>query len=128
MATTSLSYQRLKHDDTSWPEGGDEYYGKAIRRLRNSRLRRLHVVSRRLRVKIPSLKRFLRRKTRVVKIAFNKVCRRLKESRSHFGDLFAGNYLFVQVTPTPPFKYAHPAPAAKSKFVKAHHLHGLPVN
>jgi hypothetical protein len=25
----------------------------------------------------------------------------LKEGQAHFGDLFAGNYLFMQVNPTP---------------------------
>ncbi|EPS63861.1 hypothetical protein M569_10922, partial [Genlisea aurea] len=56
---------------------------------------------RKLRVKIPSLRRFLRGKSTALRAAWSKVCRRLKESRSHFGDLFAGNFLFVQVVPTP---------------------------
>ncbi|KAL7100529.1 hypothetical protein ACP275_08G003100 [Erythranthe tilingii] len=104
---------------------------KAMGRLRKSRLRRLHVnnnsSSRRhtntrsagksssRRLKIPSLKRFLRRKARLVKLGLNKVYKRLKESQSHFGDLFAGNYLFMQVTPTP-LKYA---PSSQSD----HHHH-----
>jgi hypothetical protein len=29
------------------------------------------------------------------------VLKRLKEGQAHFGDLFAGNYLFMQVNPTP---------------------------
>lgn len=52
-------------------------------------------------MKIPSLKNIMRRKARVVMASIRKVLKRLKESQSHFGDLFAGNYLFLQVTPTP---------------------------
>lgn len=93
-----FSYQRLKEEGCF-----DDDFDDQIGRLRLSstfRLRRVHV-RRRLKVKIPSLRRFLRRKARLVKRAWTKVVKRLKESQSHFGDLFAGNYLFLQVTPTP---------------------------
>ncbi|KAL8471221.1 hypothetical protein ACS0TY_028768 [Phlomoides rotata] len=93
----TISYQRLKND--SWFDEDE----KVLSRLRRSRRYSFHV-RRRLRVKIPNLKRFLRRKAKLVKTAWGKVCRRLKESQAHFGDLFAGNYVFMQVTPTA-FKY-----------------------
>lgn len=50
-------------------------------------------------MKIPGLRRFMKRKARVVVTSWSKIVKRLKESQSHFGDLFAGNYLFMQVTP-----------------------------
>ncbi|KAL7140653.1 hypothetical protein ABFS83_08G003100 [Erythranthe nasuta] len=147
-SSIKVSYERLKKQDM---EVDEEYKGlmeKAMGRLRKSRLRRLHVNnnnSRRhkntrsggnsssRRLKIPSLKRFLRRKARLVKLGLNKVYKRLKESQSHFGDLFAGNYLFMQVTPTP-LKYApsdhhlHAKSFANSATAAAHnyHLHPHP--
>ncbi|XP_057767053.1 uncharacterized protein LOC130987526 [Salvia miltiorrhiza] len=100
-SNAKLSYQRLRHE--AWFDDDDEYYDlreKVIGRLRSSRFKRFHV-KKKLKVKIPNLKRFLRVKARLVKFAWRKVCKRLRESQSHFGDLFAGNYLFMQVTPTP---------------------------
>ncbi|CAA0824525.1 Unknown protein [Striga hermonthica] len=124
MATSAKpSYQRLKHE--TWFEHEHEdhrYYNgfleKVVRRSRSSRLGKFRI-RRKLRVKSPSLRRFVRRKTRVVKFAWRKVYERLKESRSHFGDLFAGNYLFMQVTPTP-LQHNN-----KVSYVKGDHLPGL---
>ncbi|CAI9763168.1 unnamed protein product [Fraxinus pennsylvanica] len=97
------SYQKLR-PEVWFNEDGDyhdiDIREKVTRRLRSSRFRKVHI-RRKLRIKIPSLKRFLSRKARLVKIAWGKILRRLRESQSHFGDLFAGNYLFTQVTPTP---------------------------
>lgn len=42
----------------------------------------------------------MRKKASKVKIGVLKILKRLKESQSHFGDLFAGNYLFMQVNPS----------------------------
>ncbi|CAA0823442.1 Unknown protein [Striga hermonthica] len=99
---SSFSYQKLKpevllDDDESriW----EEVVGRSlIRRSRFSGVR----IRRRFRVKIPRIKRLMMsRKASFVKIAWIKVCKRLKESRAHFGDLFAGNYMFMQVSPAP---------------------------
>lgn len=97
-----FSYRRLKQ------EGGDAVEKKAAWRLRSSsgsfRLRK------RLRIKIPRLtamRRLLRKKARVVVAACARTAKRLKESKSHLGDLFAGYYLFLQVTPTA-FKSQNP--------------------
>lgn len=53
---------------------------------------------------MPNLRRvLLRKKVRLVstlRVSCAKVLKRLKDSHAHFGDLFAGNYLFVQVNPT----------------------------
>lgn len=54
----------------------------------------------RVRVKIRRLRGFVRKKASKVKIGVLKILKRLKESQSHFGDLFAGNYLFMQVNPS----------------------------
>ncbi|XP_020547118.1 uncharacterized protein LOC110011408 [Sesamum indicum] len=97
------SYKRLKNEINLLDEDHEDFdiREKVIGRISRRRFQ----VRRKLRVKIPNLKRLLRRKVKVVKVAWKKMYKRLKESQSHFGDLFAGNYLFMQVTPTP-FKYA----------------------
>lgn len=99
MASSSadFSYRRLKQE-ISLDDGGE-----TKRSWKNSRLRRLRV-ARKVRVRIPKCKNLLVRKASLFKIVWSKVCERMKESQSNFGDLFAGNYLFTQVTPTP-FKY-----------------------
>ncbi|KAG8384896.1 hypothetical protein BUALT_Bualt04G0165900 [Buddleja alternifolia] len=115
MATAKPSYQRLKQE--IWFDDEEYAREKVFGRLKSSKFRRSFHIRRRLRVKIPNLKRLLRRKARVVKVAWNKVYKRLKESQSHFGDLFAGNYLFMQVTPTS-LKYANSGNG--KSFVKGH--------
>ncbi|KAL0450724.1 UNVERIFIED_CONTAM: hypothetical protein Slati_1628800 [Sesamum latifolium] len=97
------SYKRLKHEIDLLDEDHEDFdiREKVIGRISRRRFQ----VRRKLRVKIPNLRRLLRRKVKVVKVAWKKMYKRLKESQSHLGDLFAGNYLFMQVTPTP-FKYA----------------------
>ncbi|KAL3636648.1 hypothetical protein CASFOL_018947 [Castilleja foliolosa] len=96
-SASKLSYQRLKQEiyidenDKIW----EEVIGKSLRR---SRFRKLHIKRKlRVKLKIPGIKRLLRKKVSLVKFAWNKVCKRLKESQAHFSHLFAGNYLFMQV-------------------------------
>ncbi|KAH6833334.1 hypothetical protein C2S53_003323 [Perilla frutescens var. hirtella] len=100
-SSAELSYQRLNR--AIWlDEGGD----MKERWSKNYRFRRLRM-AKKVRVKIPKCKNLLRRKARnLVKIVWSKICKRLKESQSHFGDLFAGNYVFMHVSPTP-IKYGH---------------------
>ncbi|KAK3413111.1 hypothetical protein EUGRSUZ_I01721 [Eucalyptus grandis] len=105
-------YQRLKAEGGDGDAGGlvpddeavFERYRAIVRsRLWYARLKRV-AVKRRFRLRVPGLRRFLRgraRLARAVGVSCAKVLRRLKESQSHFGDLFAGNYLFLQVNPTP---------------------------
>uniref|UniRef100_A0A2P2IKR6 Uncharacterized protein n=1 Tax=Rhizophora mucronata TaxID=61149 RepID=A0A2P2IKR6_RHIMU len=93
------SYQRLKHEGLF-----DDYEENQtfVARPRNwIKFRRMHVRRRSLRLKVPSLSRFLRRKFRVVRVSCTKVLKRLKEGKAHFGDIFGGNYLFIQINPTP---------------------------
>ncbi|KAI3699851.1 hypothetical protein L2E82_44442 [Cichorium intybus] len=101
---TRFSYQRLRNNG-----GGDEndYLEELKRTITHmkariqwsSRLKRVHM-RKRPKMKIPSLKKFMRRRARVVMLSMAKVVKRLKDSQSHFGDLFAGNYLFMQVNPS----------------------------
>ncbi|MQM01752.1 hypothetical protein Taro_034501 [Colocasia esculenta] len=56
---------------------------------------------RRPRVRILPLRRLLGRRARLVRASLGRVVRRFREGRSHLGEIFAGNYLFVQVTPAP---------------------------
>lgn len=105
MASSSahFSYRRLKQDQISLDDEGE-----TKRPWKNSRLRRVRV-ARKVRVRInPRCKSLLVRKASLLKMVWSKICKRLKESQSNFGDLFAGNYLFTQVTPTP-FKYGNHA-------------------
>ncbi|KAI4350609.1 hypothetical protein L6164_005054 [Bauhinia variegata] len=93
-----FAYHRLKHEIVF----DDEREGM-IRRSKNwYRFRRIPI-RRRFRLKVPSLRRFWRKKARVVsamRISCAKVMRRLKEGQGHFGDVFAGNYMFMQISPS----------------------------
>ncbi|KAG6484668.1 hypothetical protein ZIOFF_053190 [Zingiber officinale] len=64
---------------------------------------------RRPRIRVAGLRRLLRNKTVAVRAAVSesvsKVLKRLKEGRPYLGELFAGNYLFVQVSPSPTLPY-----------------------
>ncbi|KAK8710260.1 hypothetical protein V6N13_145594 [Hibiscus sabdariffa] len=94
-SATKFSYQRLKHEEEEEEEGHDEVAGRARPWLR---LRRVSV-KKRFRVRVPSLRRLLKKKVKLVRVSLGKVVKRLKESQAHFGDLFAGNYMFIQVNP-----------------------------
>ncbi|KAL5172089.1 hypothetical protein HKD37_16G044912 [Glycine soja] len=92
---SKLRYQRLRHE-----KGWDD---ERERRSRSwFRFRRVPI-RRRFRLKIPSLRRLWRKRARLVssmRISYAKVMKRFKEGQVHFGDLFAGNYLFMHVNPT----------------------------
>ncbi|KAL2335249.1 hypothetical protein Fmac_016462 [Flemingia macrophylla] len=86
-----LAYQILRHEDDE-RERVDILRPRKWYRLRGVPLRR------RLRVKVPSWRRvWMVKKVRVV---FAKVKKRFKEGHGHFADLFAGNYVFTQISPT----------------------------
>jgi len=90
-----FSYQRLRQEVIF--EDERVILGSRPRRFRwLGRLRR----RRRFKIKIAGLRRFFRiRRAKVSRISWSTIVRRLKESKSHWGDLFAGNYLFMQVAP-----------------------------
>lgn len=93
----TISYQRLRNeggfDDVE--ERSGRVIGRAIRRW-SRRYRKVELRRRKVKISIPSLKKFLRGKAKVIVGSWSNVF----QSFSQFGDLFAGNYLFMQVTPT----------------------------
>ncbi|KAM7509860.1 hypothetical protein LguiB_008735 [Lonicera macranthoides] len=95
-SAVKFSYQRLVRQNEA-EDNGDI----ARTRIKGwSNFRKVHI-KKKLKVKIPNLKKLLRRKSRLFVVSLAKVVKRLKDSQSHLGDLFAGNYLFMQVTPSP---------------------------
>ncbi|TKY63175.1 hypothetical protein E2542_SST13043 [Spatholobus suberectus] len=101
---SKLRYQKLRHEN-----GSDDERDRVSQRPRSwfrfrfrFRFRRVPI-RRRFRLKIPSLRRLWRKRARLVsamRIPYAKVLKRFKEGQVHFGDLFAGNYLFMQVNPS----------------------------
>ncbi|XP_062105598.1 uncharacterized protein LOC133817190 [Humulus lupulus] len=131
-SSAKYSYQRLKNEGSTG-QGGDvdlddfhlqqvvnEYHHiKALGRPRSwyRRLRRVPI-RKKFKLKIPSLRRLLRRKSKLVssvRVSISNVVKRLKESQSHLSDLFAGNYMFLQVSPT----------SLKCLEKATHHVHHL---
>ncbi|XVF57921.1 hypothetical protein PTKIN_Ptkin07bG0021200 [Pterospermum kingtungense] len=100
-SAAKFSYQRLRLEADELDV--DETTAKRFIGRSSSRgwyrLKRVPVRGR-FRLKVPSLRRLLRRKVKVVRLSFAKLMKRLKQSQAHFGDLFAGNYMFIQVNPT----------------------------
>ncbi|KAI9177230.1 hypothetical protein LWI28_012635 [Acer negundo] len=98
-SASKFGYQRLRHEGGgcgSDDDGGDQ---RVVMKSRNwFRFRRVHI-RRRFRLKLPNLRKKVRLVS-AVRLSCAKVMKRLKESQVHFGDLFAGNYLFLQVNPT----------------------------
>ncbi|KAM0957981.1 hypothetical protein ACFX2I_023262 [Malus domestica] len=111
-STKLPAYQRLIHDDDLDEDEFDFEKNRVVVRSRTNKattswcrfrsFRRAHIRRRSFKLKVPSLRRllFLRRKVKVVSALYAKVVRRFKEGQSHFGDLFAGNYLFLQINPS----------------------------
>ncbi|XP_027347806.1 uncharacterized protein LOC113859190 [Abrus precatorius] len=93
---SKLRYQKLRHEF-----GSDEERDRVSKPRSWLRFRRFHI-RRRFKLKIPSLRRLWRKRARLVssmRISCAKVMKRFKDGQVHFGDLFAGNYLFLQVNP-----------------------------
>ncbi|KAK9108304.1 hypothetical protein Syun_024315 [Stephania yunnanensis] len=109
---TKVSYQRLRNEGGFFEdeEGFERYGSSSVKRTRSwCRVRRLgsRRSSRllRFRLRIPGLRRFLRKKSvrlaSAVRGSVRKVVKRLMESRPYLGDIFAGNYMFMQISPAP---------------------------
>ncbi|KAK9716189.1 hypothetical protein RND81_06G216900 [Saponaria officinalis] len=100
--STKFPYQKLhqnvifqEQDDNEVPRISITKRQSSSRISWSTRLRRL-----RLRKNIRGFRKLFKiRRVKVVRVSWAKIMKRLKESRSHFGDLFAGNYLFMQVNP-----------------------------
>ncbi|KAL8139829.1 hypothetical protein V2J09_005850 [Rumex salicifolius] len=97
-----FSYQKLKKEPSLYGEDGEKQEeAQAVVQFRpqerpasSSRIR----LRKRWRFRVPRLRKLFKRR-KFVWASWAKILRRLKESQAHFGDLFAGNYLFLQVTP-----------------------------
>lgn len=100
---SSLDFENEK-DQKIWLKSRSCWYG----RFRKVPIRR------RLKLKIPRLRRKIKWVS-TVRYSVGNIVNRLRESQSHLGDLFAGNYLFLQVNPS-----------SVKGLKKRHDLHGLP--
>ncbi|XP_058103670.1 uncharacterized protein LOC131247341 [Magnolia sinica] len=116
MASTKIYYQRLRNVGEF---EGEEEEDKGLNRTRSWRRLKRASSRKRPRLRIPGLRRLLRRKARLVSATWTKMWKRLKESRNHIGELFGGNYMFMQVTPSP-------LVCLDKSFMGHHHYHGVP--
>ncbi|GLT29094.1 hypothetical protein SLA2020_039800 [Shorea laevis] len=94
---TKFPYIRLR--DEGWLDKAEEggAYRKTGKRIKLRRLKRPTL-------RIQGLRRFLRRRSRLltrVKVSWVTALRRLKSGQIHMNDLFGGNFLVMQVNPTP---------------------------
>ncbi|KAA8540744.1 hypothetical protein F0562_024337 [Nyssa sinensis] len=116
---SKFSYQRLKHEGEFEEEEDEEQRG--IRKIRSwTRFRKL-TVKKRPKIRIPGLRKFLRKKDKflsAVRVSMKVALKKLKDNQTHMFDLFAGHYLFMQVTPAP-FK------CVGRSFLGHDDLHGL---
>ncbi|XVF08805.1 hypothetical protein REPUB_Repub07fG0035100 [Reevesia pubescens] len=115
-----FSYHRLKNE--GWFDEAEEEKATLFNKTRKwSRgLRRFGIRKRRPKLKIPGLRRFLRKRSRFlsrVKLSWGKALKRLKNGQVHMNDLFGGNFLVLQVNHTP-FRNGRKKPCRD-------HVHGL---
>ncbi|KAF8005889.1 hypothetical protein BT93_K0234 [Corymbia citriodora subsp. variegata] len=93
-----VSYQRLRDEGPSDEE--DEEEVKEFRRtVRWPKFRRF-TWKPRPKVQIPRQTRFLRKKMRLlsrVRLSWRRTWERLKKNRAHMNDLFAANYMFMNL-------------------------------
>lgn len=100
MASLSkFSYQRLRYDY----EGGlfdEEAEATVFRKIRKWSRFRKFTVRRRPKLRIPGLRRSLKKRIRFfskVKVSWKRAIKRLKNGQVHLHDLFGGNYMLMQV-------------------------------
>ncbi|KAJ6869098.1 hypothetical protein NC651_033998 [Populus alba x Populus x berolinensis] len=108
----------LRHEGWFDEEAEEE---RALRRVRNFPRLKKFTITKRLKLRVPGLRRFLRKRARLfsrVKVSWLKAWKRLKNGQAHINDLFGGNFLVMQVNRAP-FK------CGERRFV-ADGLHGLP--
>ncbi|KAK7364836.1 hypothetical protein VNO80_13580 [Phaseolus coccineus] len=90
-----LPYKILGHED---PLSDDEREERVNQRPKKWGRPRGVPLRRRFRVKVGSWRRVWMIKKMM--LVCSKVKKRFKEGHGHFGELFAGNYLFTQINPT----------------------------
>nr|XP_004515900.1 uncharacterized protein LOC101515099 [Cicer arietinum] len=97
-----LSYKRLKTEEEL-----DEKIQLLEREVKKAKAwLKLKALAgrRRPRLRIPGLRRFIRKRTKFVskfKVSWRKTLKKLKNGQSHMNDLFGGNFLFMQANPIP---------------------------
>ncbi|KAE8736289.1 Non-LTR retrolelement reverse transcriptase-like protein [Hibiscus syriacus] len=87
-----FSYQRLTNEEET-----------SIRFKSERKWSRI-TIRKRPKLRIPGLRRFLRRRSRVflrLKLSWRKALERLKNGQSHMNDLYGGNFLVMQHNNTP---------------------------
>ncbi|KAF3436777.1 hypothetical protein FNV43_RR19530 [Rhamnella rubrinervis] len=122
-----VAYYRLRNElgGVDYKEAEEEKALKKIRRW--YKIRKLSG-RKRQRIRIPGLRKFLRKRgrflPRLFKVSLAKALRRLKDGQAHMNDLFGGNYLFMQPNPIP-FRCGTQRAAYMGH---PHGLHGLPTS
>ena len=120
MASANFSYYKLKQE--SWLIDEESKEERSLRKIRRWSEITRSLGRRRPKVRIPRLRRFLRKKKRFfnrVKVSWRKALKRLKNGQVHMNDLFGGSYLVVQ------FNYGTPFRCGERPYM-GHGLHGMP--
>ena len=108
-APGKFRYRRLRYSEEfeeafGRSRGGEERRRRFVGRSKRwFRIRRASIGRRLKKLRVPSLRKLLRRKSRLVTAmrgSIAKVVKRFREGEAYLGDLFAGNYLFLQVNPS----------------------------
>ncbi|EOY22290.1 hypothetical protein QUC31_007658 [Theobroma cacao] len=98
-----FSYHRLKNE--GWFDEVEEEQAILFKKTRKwSRGLRRFGIRKRPKLRIPGLRRFVRKRSRFlskVKLSWGKALKRLKNGQAHMNDLFGGNFLVLQVNHTP---------------------------
>ncbi|XP_028781818.1 uncharacterized protein LOC114737977 [Neltuma alba] len=95
-----LSYQRLQNEQ----ELDEEILEREVKKAKAWLKFKALAGRRRPKVRVPRLKRFLRKRSKFLrgfKVSWRKALHRLKNGQSHLSDLFGGNFLFMHCNPTP---------------------------
>ncbi|KAF9606669.1 hypothetical protein IFM89_027713 [Coptis chinensis] len=115
-SNTKFFYKRLRKYS-----GFEEEEERLIERTTRLSWIKRFALKKKPKVRIPGLRRFFRKKKVLftnARFSVEKILNWFMESRSHLGDIFAGNYFFLQVSPS--------SLKCSDKSFMGHHLHGLP--
>lgn len=100
-----LSYQRLQNE----PEFDEEVLERQVKSAKAWLKFKALAGRRRRKLHVPRLKRFLRKRSKILrsfKVSWRKALHRLENGQNHLNDLFGGNFLFMHCNPTP-FSLSH---------------------
>ncbi|CAJ1943731.1 unnamed protein product [Sphenostylis stenocarpa] len=89
------SYRRLKNEE----ELEEEIVEKEVKKARAWLKFRTLAGRRRPRLRVAALRRFLRKRTKLLsrfRVSWRRTLKRLKHGQSHVNDLFGGNFLLMQ--------------------------------